>query len=86
MIVSKEQFNAIVSDFDGFMAENGYVKAEVLAKKFHVTPITVRQWSYRGKIPEPVYIGDRQYVKDVNTYPGDLRKGNSGRRKEGEEG
>lgn len=85
MIVSKEQFQKIISDFDGFMAENGYVKAEVLAKKFNVTPITVRQWSYRGKIPDPVYIGDRQYVKDVNIRPVDLRKSYSGRHKMEEE-
>lgn len=85
MIVSKSKFQEIVSDFDGFMAENGYVKPEALAKKFCVSPVTVRAWTLRGKLPDTIYIGDRQYVKNVDEYPDDQRKGHSGRKKLEEE-
>ena len=84
MIVSEKEFHEIVDDFDGFMAENGYVKADVYAKVMHVSPITVRQWVYRGRIPDSLYVGNRIYVKVDSSHPTDLRAQNSGRKKEEE--
>ena len=60
-----------LNDFDDFMRSKGYVKAEELAMKFGLKPVTVRGWITAGLLkPEDVVMaGNVNYIRSDITKP-----------------
>lgn len=56
----------IFKDPDKFIKDNGYVTTEVIARKFCVTPVTVRGWVSAGRLKDSdhVTIGNVIYIRE----------------------
>lgn len=60
--MTQEEFNEMISDFDGFMRKKGYYTVKEIADYEQIEKISVRQRMKRGALPGSVKIGNKCYI------------------------
>ena len=71
------EFNAVVSDFDGFMRSHGYISLEEYARENFVSKSTVRVLLNRHRFNEAedvITVARRRYIKEGTPWPERKRK------------